>query len=84
MTYGAPVLTHDVGANRELLHRGAVVVPRFDEQAAVNAITRLVNDDAERQSLGDGRQVLRSLRVHLAGGGRKVPRGVPGRAIKFR
>ena len=52
MTYGAPVLTHDVGANRELLHRGAVVVPRFDEQAAVNAITMLVNDDTERQSLG--------------------------------
>ncbi len=52
MTYGAPVLTHDVGANRELLHRGAVVIPRFDEQAAVSAITRLVNDDAERQRLG--------------------------------
>ena len=52
MTYGAPVLTHDVGANRELLHRGAVIVPRFDEQAAVSAMTMLVNDDAERQSLG--------------------------------
>ena len=51
MTHGAPVLTHDVGANRELLHRGAVVVPRFDQQAAAEALTSLVNDDAERQRL---------------------------------
>ena len=33
MAHGAPVLTHDVGANRELLTRGAVVGPRFDKQA---------------------------------------------------
>ncbi len=51
MTHGAPVLTHDVGANKELLHRGAVVVPRYDQEAAVEAMTKLVNDDAERQSL---------------------------------
>ena len=51
MTHGAPVLTHDVGANRELLTRGAVVVPRFDQQAAVEAMTELVNDDDNRHSL---------------------------------
>jgi glycosyltransferase involved in cell wall biosynthesis len=52
MTHGAPVLTHDVGANKELLHRGAVVVPRFDAEAAAKAMTTLVNDDTERQQLG--------------------------------
>ncbi len=56
MAYGAPVLTHDVGSNRELLHRGAVVTPRFDRQAAVVGLTELVNDDDVRQRLGeDGR-----------------------------
>ena len=53
MAYGAPVLTHDVGSNRELLHRGAVVTPRFDHQAAVASLTELVNDDGRRQVLGD-------------------------------
>ena len=51
MAHGAPVLTHDVGSNRELLHRGAVVTPRFDRQAAVSRLVELVNDDARRQSL---------------------------------
>ena len=53
MAYGAPVLTHDVGSNRELLYRGAVVTPRFDRQAAVAALTELVNDDGVRTRLGD-------------------------------
>ena len=53
MAYGAPVLTHDVGSNRELLYRGAVVTPRFDRQAAVAALTELVNDDVVRTRLGD-------------------------------
>ena len=48
MAHGAPVLTHDVGANRELLTRGAVVVPRFDRQAAAAEMVRLVNQDEER------------------------------------
>ena len=52
MAYGAPVLTHDVGSNRELLHRGAVVTPRFDRQAAAAELTGLVNDDAARRRLG--------------------------------
>ena len=56
MTHGAPVLTHDVGANRELLHRGAVVVPRFDAEAAAEAMTTLVNDDVERQRLSTDAQ----------------------------
>ncbi|MFB3120017.1 MAG: glycosyltransferase family 4 protein, partial [Stenotrophomonas maltophilia] len=56
MIAGVPVLTHDVGANRELLTRGAVVVPPFDRQAAVEELVRLVNDDDYRRSLGqDGK-----------------------------
>ena len=51
MVYGAPVLTHDVGSNRELLHRGAVVTSRFDRQAAAASLTELVNDDDARQQL---------------------------------
>ena len=53
MAYGAPVLTHDVGSNRELLIRGAVVTPRFDRQEAVSSLTELVNDDAARRRLGE-------------------------------
>ena len=52
MAYGAPVLTHDVGANRELLTRGAVVVPRFDPEEAGIQLVRLVNDSEYRQTLG--------------------------------
>ena len=51
MAHGAPVLTHDVGANRELLTRGAVVVPRFDKQAAAEEMVRLVNQDDNRLHL---------------------------------
>ena len=52
MAHGTPVLTHDVGANREVLREGAVVVPRFDREAAGSELVRLVNDDAARQELG--------------------------------
>ncbi|MCH7621615.1 MAG: glycosyltransferase family 4 protein [Chloroflexi bacterium] len=52
MIAGVPVLTHDVGANRELLTRGAVVVPPFDRPAAVEELVRLVNDADYRRSLG--------------------------------
>ena len=52
MAYGAPVLTHDVGSNRELLHTGAVVTRRYDWQAAVAELTELVNDDEKRRRLG--------------------------------
>ena len=52
MAYGAPVLSHDVGSNRELLHTGAVVTPRFDRQAAAARLTELVNDDDARRRLG--------------------------------
>lgn len=51
MAYGAPVLSHDVGANRELLHRGAVVTPRYDRAAAAARLTELVNDDQARRQL---------------------------------
>ena len=53
MAYGAPVLTHDVGSNRELLHRGAVVTPRFDQRAAAAGLVELVNDDEARLALGE-------------------------------
>jgi glycosyltransferase involved in cell wall biosynthesis len=52
MAHGTPVLTHDVGANREVLLQGAVVVPRFDEDAATSELVRLVNDSAARRELG--------------------------------
>ena len=52
MAHGVPVLTHDVGANRELLVRGAEVVSTFDESAAVQHLVRLVNDDRHREQLG--------------------------------
>ena len=56
MAYGAPVLTHDVGANRELLTRGAVVVPRFNPEEAGAQLVRLVNDDECRRQLGKDAQ----------------------------
>ena len=52
MVCGVPVLTHDVGANRELLTKGAVVVPQFEEAAAIREMVRLVNDNDYRQRLG--------------------------------
>ena len=53
MACGLPVLTHDVGANGELLTAGSVVVPPFHVRAATAALVRLVNDDEWRQKLGD-------------------------------
>ena len=52
MAHGTPVLTHDVGANREVLLQGAVVVPRFDRENAAGELVRLVNDDMARHELG--------------------------------
>ncbi len=52
MAHGTPVLTHDVGANWEVLGQGAVVVPKFDRPAAVNEMVRLVNDETARRELG--------------------------------
>ncbi len=52
MAHGSPVLTHDVGANREVLGHGAVVVPKFDRDLAAGELVRLVNDDAARLELG--------------------------------
>ncbi len=61
MICGVPVLTHDVGANRELLTRGAVVVPRFDQPEAVAGLVRLVNDSVYRRQLGaDAREYAHS------------------------
>ncbi|MDA1128836.1 MAG: glycosyltransferase family 4 protein [Chloroflexi bacterium] len=52
MVHGAPVLTHDVGANKEVLGEGAVVVDRFDQDTAASEMARLVNDDEARWELG--------------------------------
>ena len=52
MAHGTPVLTHDVGAIGEVLLQGAVVLPKFDADAAVNELVRLVNDDTARRELG--------------------------------
>jgi glycosyltransferase involved in cell wall biosynthesis len=61
MASGLPVLTHDVGANRELLTRGSVVVPTFNSAAAADALVRLVNDESSRRELGaDGREYAHS------------------------
>lgn len=56
MAHGVPVLTHDVGANRELLLHGAEVVDKFDQNAAVERLVGLVNDDGYRQRLGQEAQ----------------------------
>ena len=56
MIAGMPVLTHDVGANRELLTQGAVVVPRFDQAEAVAELARMVNDGDYRQQLSEEAQ----------------------------
>ena len=56
MVCGVPVLTHDVGASLELLTQGAVVVPRFAEQPAVDSLVRLVNDDEYREKMGQEAQ----------------------------
>ena len=53
MLCGLPVLTHEVGSNRELLIHGAVVTPRFDQEAAITQLVRLVNDSDYRTRLGE-------------------------------
>jgi len=61
MLCGLPVLTHEVGANRELLTSGSVVVPRFDQHRAVEELVRLVNDEDYRQGLGqEGKEYAKS------------------------
>ena len=52
MVAGVPVLTHDVGANKELLLEGAIVVPRFDRETAVSELINLVNNEVYRRRLG--------------------------------
>jgi len=49
---GVPVLTHDVGANKELLLEGAIVIPRFDQNIAILELVNLVNNDVYRRRLG--------------------------------
>lgn len=59
MAHGVPVVTHRVGANAELLTRGAIVVAPFDREAATTALVRLVNDTDARHRLGqEARQLV--------------------------
>ena len=53
MLCGLPVLTHEVGANRELLTHGAAVVARYDMEAAAVEMARMVNDPEYRRRLGE-------------------------------
>ena len=50
---GLPVLTHDVGANKELLTQGSVVVKTGDLEEAVQELVKLVNDFNLRRNLGE-------------------------------
>ena len=50
---GVPVLTHDVGANRELLLQGCMVTREGDMEGAAQALVRLVGDPDLRESLGE-------------------------------
>ena len=52
MSYGLPVLTHDVGAVRETVREGGLVVPRFDAVATERALLALLTDEAARRRLG--------------------------------
>lgn len=52
MLCGLPVLTHEVGSNRELLTHGAVLTPRFDRETAITELVKLVNDEEYRARLG--------------------------------
>ena len=47
-----PVLTHDVGSIKEILKSGAIISPPFDENAAVQSLISLVNDNEFRIALG--------------------------------
>ena len=50
---GLPVLTNDVGANRELLVQGCMVTPKDDQETAVEAMVSLVENPEMRKILGE-------------------------------
>ena len=53
MLCGLPVLTHEVGANEELLTHGAAVAPKYDVEAATAEMVRMVNEPDYRRRLGE-------------------------------
>ena len=60
MGYAVPVLSHRVGGNHEVLRAGAALVGRYDQEAAVREMVRLIEDDAARERLGnEGRAYAR-------------------------
>ncbi len=50
---GLPVLTNDVGANRELLAQGCMVTAKGDLEAAVESMVNLVGNPEKRRNLGE-------------------------------
>ena len=50
---GIPVLTHDVGANRELLIQGCMITREGDMEEAAQAMAGLVGDSDLRRRLGE-------------------------------
>ena len=50
---GLPVLTNDVGANRELLVQGCMVTAKGNLEAAVEAMVELMGNPEMRRSLGE-------------------------------
>lgn len=51
MSYGVPVLTHDVGAIKEILKEGARITPAYNKTVTTEALERLVNDNNLRNNL---------------------------------
>ncbi|NCS32162.1 glycosyltransferase family 4 protein [bacterium] len=48
-----PVLTHNVGALREVLQHGSIVVDSFNATQAIESLESLVNDPYKRKTLGN-------------------------------
>jgi len=52
MSYGLPVITHSVGAIKEVLGEYAVVGRPYDEKFVTSSILRMINDVGYRNTLG--------------------------------
>jgi len=52
MSYGLPVITHDVGAVREVLGDNAMIIDQYNKAQAKVVLAKLLEDTAFRQELG--------------------------------
>ena len=52
MSFGVPVLTHNVGAIKEVLGEAAVIVEKYDADVATASLLRMINDVVYRKELG--------------------------------